>query len=204
MNKIFFAIIGLLFIGVASTGVSAYKKTIATNENTAITTEENTLTSEQNIQTTQPTTITTQQTKTVTECTTVVRQGDDEDDGEGDDEDDSYTEEVCTTKEVPVITTTSTSNTTISNPTPVTPSTPTTPTYTLAQVSTHTSESSCWTVISGIVYNLTPFISQHPGGKKDIMRICGIDGTQAYNAQHGGAGQPARELAGLEIGTLSN
>lgn len=74
-------------------------------------------------------------------------------------------------------------------------------TYTLAQVAMHSSASDCWTTINGSVYDLTPFIPQHPGGEQ-IVAICGIDGTSAFEAQHGNNRQANRELATLKIGTL--
>ena len=37
----------------------------------------------------------------------------------------------------------------------------------------------CWTVVDGKVYNLTPFVKMHPGGKA-ILRAQGIDGTEIF------------------------
>lgn len=98
-------------------------------------------------------------------------------------------------------------------PTPVQETTPTQevapteakalPTYTLADVATHNEEASCWTAINGQVYDLTAFIKKHPGGDRNILRICGIDGSQAFNAQHGGKKRPEETLAWFEIGVLS-
>ena len=66
---------------------------------------------------------------------------------------------------------------------PVTPPAPvnTVKTYTLGDVSTHKSMSSCWTVVEGKVYDLTAFLSSHPAGLSKIMRGCGVDGTQIFN-----------------------
>jgi cytochrome b involved in lipid metabolism len=36
----------------------------------------------------------------------------------------------------------------------------------------HTEEASCWTTVNGIVYDLTAFINKHPGGDKNILKIC--------------------------------
>lgn len=88
---------------------------------------------------------------------------------------------------------------------PPTTSAPTTAaSYTLAQVATHNSSASCYSAINGNVYDLTSFISQHPGGAAAIKSLCGVDGTAAYNGQHGGSRRPANELAGLKIGVLAN
>jgi cytochrome b involved in lipid metabolism len=76
------------------------------------------------------------------------------------------------------------------------------PTYTLADISTHSGKGDCWTAINGGVYNLTAWISQHPGGEQAILSICGKDGSAAFNAQHGGARQQAQILATFKIGLL--
>ena len=76
--------------------------------------------------------------------------------------------------------------------------------YTLAEVATHNSGASCWTAINGEVYDVTPFIDQHPGGSGAILSLCGIDGSEAFNNQHGGQRRPANELAGFKIGALKN
>ncbi|MDB5259332.1 MAG: uncharacterized protein JWO73_540 [Candidatus Taylorbacteria bacterium] len=75
-------------------------------------------------------------------------------------------------------------------------------TYTLADVAKHKSQTDCWTAVRGSVYNLSPFVNQHPGGVANIMKICGIDGTAAFEGQHGGQPRPENELASLKIGTL--
>lgn len=77
-------------------------------------------------------------------------------------------------------------------------------TYTLAQVASHNSAASCYSAINGSVYDLTSFVSRHPGGAAAIKSLCGVDGTAAYNNQHGGSGRPASELASLRIGSLAN
>lgn len=76
-------------------------------------------------------------------------------------------------------------------------------TYTLADIAAHNSKTSCYTAISGLVYDLTPFISQHPGGVSRIMSLCGIDGTVLYGDQHGGEKRPADELSSLKIGVVA-
>lgn len=71
--------------------------------------------------------------------------------------------------------------------------------YTLADVGKHASPTDCWTSIDGEVYNLTPFISEHPGGAK-ILQICGKDGTELFTGQHG---QQQLDFAQqFKIGTL--
>lgn len=93
------------------------------------------------------------------------------------------------------------------NPTPTPVVTPpatggTVKTYTLADVKLHNTKANCWTVVNGSVYNVTGWISQHPGGASAIIGMCGIDGSAAFNGQHGGQARPATELASFKIGVL--
>lgn len=74
--------------------------------------------------------------------------------------------------------------------------------YTLADVAKHKDQSSCWTAINGGVYDLTSWIAKHPGGEGTILSICGIDGSAAFNGQHGGQGRPERVLESYKIGLL--
>lgn len=76
-------------------------------------------------------------------------------------------------------------------------------TYTVADVTTHKDATSCWSSINGKVYDLTSWIDQHPGGSDKILSICGIDGSSAFNDQHGEERRPENELAGFLIGTLT-
>jgi cytochrome b involved in lipid metabolism len=75
--------------------------------------------------------------------------------------------------------------------------------YTLAELATHDDSKSCWAAINGSVYNLTSWISQHPGGAAHILSICGKDGSSAFNAQHGGQPKPEEMLATFKIGVLA-
>lgn len=75
--------------------------------------------------------------------------------------------------------------------------------YALSDVATHKDASSCWSAINGKVYDLTSWINQHPGGPDNILRICGIDGSAAFNNQHGGQRRPEEELTNFYIGELS-
>jgi cytochrome b involved in lipid metabolism len=111
-------------------------------------------------------------------------------------------------KEVPKVTTSpkATPSTTPTKPTTTTPK-PSTPTsnpneYTLAQIATHNSSSSCWTIVNNNVYDLTSFVNEHPGGSGAIKRMCGKDGTSSFTDQHGGQRNPEQELASHKIGTL--
>lgn len=75
--------------------------------------------------------------------------------------------------------------------------------HTLLAVSTHDSVSSCWVVVSGKVYDLTKWVSQHPGGPEKISRICGTDATSAFNTKHGEDTRPVNTLSTFLIGELA-
>lgn len=76
-------------------------------------------------------------------------------------------------------------------------------TYTLADVAKHNSVQSCWTAVRGSVYDVTSWISRHPGGSEAILSLCGTDGTSAFVDQHEGQSRPERELARFIIGSLA-
>jgi hypothetical protein len=74
---------------------------------------------------------------------------------------------------------------------------------TLEEVSLHNTATDCWTVIDNSVYDLTSFVSNHPGGVGAISRICGVDGTETFLGKHSGQGGPERQLTSLKIGELA-
>lgn len=84
------------------------------------------------------------------------------------------------------------------------PTTPTKPsgTYSMADVSAHATSTSCWSAISGNVYDLTSWIDRHPGGSGAIVGLCGTDGTAKYLGKHGNGERQASMLVLLKIGTL--
>jgi len=76
-------------------------------------------------------------------------------------------------------------------------------TFTLAEVAANASVTSCYSVVNGSVYNLTSWISKHPGGERAIKSICGTDGSDGFNGKHGGNLQPESTLATFKIGILA-
>ena len=75
--------------------------------------------------------------------------------------------------------------------------------YTMAQVSANKSAAKCWSVINGDVYDLTKWISAHPGGAGAILSLCGTDGTQDFIAMHRGQGRPISVLGNYLLGPLA-
>ncbi|XP_076626407.1 cytochrome b5 isoform X2 [Colletes latitarsis] len=52
--------------------------------------------------------------------------------------------------------------------------------YTTAEVAEHTNSSSLWIIINNSVYDVTPFLTQHPGGKEILLDHAGRDSTEAF------------------------
>jgi len=75
--------------------------------------------------------------------------------------------------------------------------------YTINDVKANATSAKCWSAISGNVYDLTAWISIHPGGQGFIRALCGTDGTSEFNAQHRGQSNPASRLSNYLLGPLT-
>ncbi|CAE6429727.1 unnamed protein product [Rhizoctonia solani] len=53
------------------------------------------------------------------------------------------------------------------------------------EVATHNTPQSCWIIVSGKVYDVTEFLSEHPGGSAILLKHAGKDATAAYEVAHG-------------------
>ncbi|KAI0815253.1 FMN-dependent dehydrogenase-domain-containing protein [Irpex lacteus] len=56
--------------------------------------------------------------------------------------------------------------------------------HTLNEVAQHNNAKSCWVIIKDRVYDVTEFLSEHPGGAKIILKYAGKDATAAYEPIH--------------------
>ena len=95
-------------------------------------------------------------------------------------------------------------NTPAVTPTPTPTPTATTIKYTMELVRQNNSASSCWSVISENVYDLTKWINSHPGGSSVIKSLCGIDGTSSFRSQHANQARPEQRLESFLLGPLTN
>lgn len=101
------------------------------------------------------------------------------------------------------------SPTATATPTPTTTPTPT-PTqtetaaagFTMAEVRQNNTAASCWVAVDGRVFDLTQWITRHPGGAGAITQLCGTDGTTSFNSRHGGQSSPTATLESYDIGPL--
>ncbi len=73
---------------------------------------------------------------------------------------------------------------------------------TAAEVAKHATENDCFIIVNDTVYNVTGYIPRHPGGKKEIVPLCGKDATSAFEGQHSGDRKPEMMLAQLKVGDL--
>jgi cytochrome b involved in lipid metabolism len=74
----------------------------------------------------------------------------------------------------------------------------------LDTVAMNDSEASCWTVINGNVYDLTTWISEHPGGASQILQVCGADGTSQFQGEHMGEGSAETTLQSYLLGSIGD
>ena len=50
-------------------------------------------------------------------------------------------------------------------------------TFTRGDVAQHSSKEDCWVICDNVVYDVTDFIADHPGGEELIMEYAGQDVT---------------------------
>jgi cytochrome b involved in lipid metabolism len=66
----------------------------------------------------------------------------------------------------------------------------------ISTIQSHNTEQDCWIIISNNVYNVTSYISDHPGGRKSIRAYCGGNATEAFQTKNG-KGQHSQEADAL-------
>eukprot|EP01012_Entosiphon_sulcatum_P025494 TRINITY_DN3081_c0_g1_i1.p1 TRINITY_DN3081_c0_g1~~TRINITY_DN3081_c0_g1_i1.p1 ORF type:complete len:492 (-),score=74.63 TRINITY_DN3081_c0_g1_i1:52-1503(-) len=54
----------------------------------------------------------------------------------------------------------------------------------MSEVQKHNSPTDCWVVLHGKVYDITPFLEEHPGGSRAITLHAGKDATKTFDALH--------------------
>ena len=75
--------------------------------------------------------------------------------------------------------------------------------YTWDEVRKHNTRESCWIVIAGSVYNVTEWLSRHPGGEVVVLSCAGLDCTDIFNAFHSPAIR-GRMLLSFKVGIVSD
>jgi cytochrome b involved in lipid metabolism len=80
-------------------------------------------------------------------------------------------------------------------------------TYSLAEVATHASPGDCWMAIHGKVYDVTPYLPDHPSRPDIIEAWCGREASTAYDTKTRGRRHSEtadRLLEGYFIGDLKS
>ncbi|CAH1959019.1 unnamed protein product [Acanthoscelides obtectus] len=52
--------------------------------------------------------------------------------------------------------------------------------YSFEDVKIHNNENSCWVVLANSVYDVTPFLNEHPGGADILLENAGIEVTDQF------------------------
>ena len=55
------------------------------------------------------------------------------------------------------------------------------------EISQHNTKTDCWVVVDGVVYDMTDFLDDHPGGKRLPVKHSGKDVTEIWHSFHGEA-----------------
>eukprot|EP00920_Eleutheroschizon_duboscqi_P042422 GHVT01101320.1.p3 GENE.GHVT01101320.1~~GHVT01101320.1.p3 ORF type:complete len:156 (-),score=31.57 GHVT01101320.1:423-890(-) len=56
--------------------------------------------------------------------------------------------------------------------------------FTYEEVAAHASCGDCWVVLKNAVYNITPYLDFHPGGRQLLLDVAGRDCTQEFTQYH--------------------
>lgn len=77
--------------------------------------------------------------------------------------------------------------------------------FTMQDVAQHSSQSDCYVAFQGVVYNITSYLPNHPGGIRKATQMCGQN-IDTFSDQHSGGSfsspQAQEMLVPLEVGKL--
>lgn len=54
--------------------------------------------------------------------------------------------------------------------------------FSITEVAKHNSEKDCWIIIHNVVYDVTSFIEEHPGGRDILIQLAGKDATVDFES----------------------
>ncbi|KAI9827869.1 MAG: hypothetical protein M1826_006175 [Phylliscum demangeonii] len=73
--------------------------------------------------------------------------------------------------------------------------------FTYADVAAHTTKEDALVVIHDVVYDVSSFVDEHPGGEEVLLDVAGQDATEAFE-DVGHSDEARSVLQGLEVGKL--
>jgi cytochrome b involved in lipid metabolism len=76
----------------------------------------------------------------------------------------------------------------------------------MQEIAKHNNKADCWLLIQNKVYDVTTYLSKHPGGALIITPFCGKDATQAYLTKAGKGSHSSnanKQLGMVYIGDLN-
>jgi L-lactate dehydrogenase (cytochrome) len=56
--------------------------------------------------------------------------------------------------------------------------------YTIDEIKKHNTKTDCWIIIKKMVYDITDFLSIHPGGSTIMLTVAGEDATEYFTELH--------------------
>jgi cytochrome b involved in lipid metabolism len=74
-------------------------------------------------------------------------------------------------------------------------------------ITQHNTTNDCWLLINNKVYDVSSYLTSHPGGSATIIPYCGKDATVAFDSKGGQGSHSAfaqSELAQFVIGTVGS
>lgn len=74
----------------------------------------------------------------------------------------------------------------------------------ISTVQTHNTADNCWIIIDKNIYEMTSYMSSHPGGAKTIIPWCGKESTNAFNTIKNGKGHSTAAEMDLDLYYLGN
>ncbi|XP_004510632.1 cytochrome b5 [Cicer arietinum] len=76
-------------------------------------------------------------------------------------------------------------------------------TFTFEEVAKHNNKNDCWIIVNGKVYDVTPFLDDHPGGDESLLSATGKDATVDFeDVGHSDSAQET--MAKYFVGEIDN
>lgn len=73
---------------------------------------------------------------------------------------------------------------------------------TKSEIAQHNTRTSMWIIVRGVVFDVTAFVSLHPGGASVISQFAGRDATELFNRQHGDSRSAWDRLNDFRVGEV--